>query len=1098
MTTGFPEVQPAPEDRHRPFALTDTQLAYVLGRDDAFRFSGVAAHGYYEYEGAIDIDRFAAAWRSLIDRHEALRLVIDIDRREQRVLESVPPFQPEIHDLRALTASARTARLAELRDTYSHLVPDPGTWPLFHVAVSRLDDAVSRIHIGFDGLCFDYLSWRLLLAELSLRYRDPAAELPELSLSFRDYVQTLAELEHSEIYRRARQYWIDRVPSFPAAPRLPANRSIENSTTRFTRREAGLPPEQWRQLTKYARAHGLTTSALMMAAFAEVLAVWSGERSFALNIPSMNRIPLHEQVESVVGEFASISALAVEHDSAATFAARAKRIQATLWDDLEHSHYSGLRFMRELTRHDGIADRAQMPIVLTSTLGWSDGARTPFDGQVREVYALSQTPQVSLDVQIHEADGELYYNWDTVDSAFAPGVIEAMFTAFRELLERLAESTDLWQQTDLSLVPLAAAELTGRPVDTAAALVPELFIARARRQAEHPALIDGSVTITYGALLEQAARIANRLRETAGPRADQPIVAVLLDKGWRQFAAVYGVLLSGAAYLPIDTALPPQRIRGILQRSGAIAAVTGAATPAAVLAVAEDLPQLALVDIDGAAVRASSPLVPELAIDRHDLAYVLYTSGSTGEPKGVMIEHAGVANCVVDTMTSFEIGPADRSLAVSALHHDMSGFDVFVALCAGATVVVPAADQQRDPRHWRGLAAEHAVSVWCSVPAMLEMLHAEGGTPLTALRLAMVGGDWVVPALVDQLREHCPNARLVGIGGPTETTLWNIWYVVGEVDPTWRSIPYGRPIANTRYLLLDQAMRPVPAGVIGEIYCGGPGIARGYLDDPVRTGQSFVTQPETGERLYRTGDFGRLLPSGDIEFGGRRDRQVKIRGHRIELGDVEAALASLPQVDAAVVTPVPTADGRGSRALVAHVVAHDAAAVEELDRDIAVALPAQMTPGTVRLIESLPLTPNGKVDYRALVAAAAEAAGRAERGVRPTTPLEAVLGQVWCDVLQVPEVGVEDNFYALGGDSVVAVDVTRELREVLADPTIELHLLLGAPTLGELARGLLAREQSPGRLDEIARMYLEILELGDEQVESELTGNADRTVAEGN
>ncbi|MEU4344125.1 amino acid adenylation domain-containing protein [Nocardia sp. NPDC023852] len=1098
MTTGFPTVRPAPDDRFRPFALTDTQLAYVLGRDDAYHYGGVAAHGYYEYEGAIDIDRFTAAWRSLVERHDALRLTIDIERREQRVLESVPPFHPVVRDLRGLTESARAALLAELRDTYSHLVPNPGTWPLFHIAVSRLDDENSRIHIGFDGLCFDYLSWRLLLAELSLRYRDPAAELPELSLTFRDYVGALSELENAELYRRSQRYWTDRVATFPAAPQLPANRSTDISATRFTRREAGMPPAQWRQLTRHARVQGLTTSALMIAAFSEVLAVWSGEHRFALNIPSMNRIPLHPQVEAVVGEFASISALAVDHDNDATFAARAKRIQATLWDDLEHSHYSGLRFMRELTRHDGSSDRARMPIVLTSTLGWSDGARTPFDGQVREVYALSQTPQVSLDVQIHEHDDELYYNWDTVDSAFAPGVIDAMFTAFRQLLERLARSAEVWQQADLSIVPLADAEVTGREVDTAAALVPELFVERVRRQPDHPALIDGSVTITYGALLDHACRIANRLAATCGRSDDQPIVAILLDKGWRQFAAVYGVLLSGAAYLPIDISAPPERIRGMLDRSGVVAALTGDATSAAVRAVAEDLPHLALVDVDGVAVRTSSTLVPDISIDRADLAYVLYTSGSTGEPKGVMIEHGGVVNCVVDTMTSLAIGPADRSLAVSALHHDMSGLDVFVMLCAGATVVVPAADRRRDPRHWRSLAAEYAVSVWCSVPAMLEMLRAEGGTPLTAMRLALVGGDWVAPTLVDQLREQCPSARLVSIGGPTETTLWNIWHAVGDIDPAWRSVPYGRPIANTRYLLLDQAMRPVPAGVVGEMYCGGPGIARGYLDDPERTATSFTIYPRTGERLYRTGDFGRLLPSGEIEFVGRRDRQVKVRGHRIELGDVEAAVASLPQVDAAVVTPVPATDGRGSRALVAHVVVNREFAVEELRRDIAAVLPPHMVPGTMRLIESLPLTANGKVDYRALVAAAAEAAGPVERRDGAATPLEAVLAQVWQDVMHVPAVGIGDNFYALGGDSVVAVDVTRELREVLADPTIDLHLLLASPTLGELARSLQAREKSPGRLDEIARIYLEILELSDDQVESELADNADRTVAEGN
>lgn len=1088
MTSGFPVVRSAPHDSQLPFPLTDTQVAYVLGREDAFEFGGVAAHGYYEYEGAVDPVRFTAAWNQLVDRHDALRLVVDTEKHQQRVLASVPWFEPTIHDLQGLPESARNERLDELREQYSHWVADPGQWPLFHIAISLIDARTVRLHIGFDGLCFDYLSWRLLLSELTLLYRDPAGPLPELTLTFRDYILALAEFEDTDLYRRSERYWLERVSTFPTAPQLPYG-AQRPDTTRFVRREADLAPDRWGRLTSRARAHGLTPSALMMAVFAEVIAVWSAEDRFALNVPSMNRMPLHPQVEAVVGEFASLCAVEIQHDRHDSFLSRAQSIQASLWDVLEHSHYSALRFMRELARHDRAPERSRMPIVLTSTLGWSEGARTPFDGAVSEVYALSQTPQVSLDVQIHEQDGELYYNWDTVDSAFAPGVIDAMFTAFDRLLQRLADSAELWLHSDMELVSDRAAEITGPQQEPGAALLPDLFVRRARAQPNHPALIDGPHSINYAELLDSASRIANHLREMATARTDQPIVVVALDKGWRQFAAVYGVMLAGAAYLPLDTAAPSHRQRTILDDAGTTIVLTDTTTPRAVLDVLGDRPELTIIDIEGAAVRAADPNPPNVDINTHDLVYVLYTSGSSGIPKGVMVEHGGVLNCVADTIASFDIGTGDISLSVSALHHDMSGFDVFVVLAAGATVVVTAGEGRRNPAHWRQLVAEHGVTLWCSVPAMVDMLHAEGGTALTSPRLVFSGGDRISPALVDRLAAACPNAQFVSIGGPTETTLWNIWFPVEASTHDLRSIPYGRPIANTRYCLLDHAGRPVPKGVVGEMYCAGPGVARGYLGRCELTDDVFVTLPDSGERAYRTGDFGRLGSEGAIEFVGRRDRQVKLRGHRIELGEVETVLGTVLGVDEAAVTVSSAGNGDDRHALVAHITGSGTVHADHLRRTAAQLLPAHMVPTVFHHVDALPLTANGKVDYRAL-AASATAVPVQTGPLRSATALDAVLADIWCGVLDVPAIGPDDNFYALGGNSVVAVAVTREMREVLDDPTIDLHLLLNTRTLGELARNLVARETDPQRLDRVARTYLEILELSNDAVESELAGHA--------
>jgi pyochelin synthetase len=326
------------------------------------------------------------------------------------------------------------------------------------------------------------------------------------------------------------------------------------------------------------------------------------------------------------------------------------------------------------------------------------------------------------------------------------------------------------------------------------------------------------------------------------------------------------------------------------------------------------------------------------------------------------------------------------------------------------------------------------------------------------------------------------DVRVVSVGGPTETTLWNIWYPIVSMDPAWRSVPYGRPIANTRYHLLDPWLRDRPHGVTGELYCEGAGVARGYLGDPERTALSFMYHPVTGKRLYRTGDLGRCRPDGVIEFAGRSDTQVKIRGQRIELGEIEAALAALPGVRGAVVTAVPHADRPGYRALAAHVTG-DGCEPERIREALRSRLPAHMVPATVTVHERFPLTRNGKVDRTALadagpatVAAAAEAGG----------PVEEVVAAVWAEMLGVEAVGPTDDFFALGGDSVLATRITAQLRDVLDTPGLGLLSVLSSVTVRQHAAVITAESADPARLAQVARLYLEIIRMSDDDVRTEL------------
>ena len=399
-----------------------------------------------------------------------------------------------------------------------------------------------------------------------------------------------------------------------------------------------------------------------------------------------------------------------------------------------------------------------------------------------------------------------------------------------------------------------------------------------------------------------------------------------------------------------------------------------------------------------------------------------------------MLTHRGVMNSIVHTNRHFGIGPSDRVLAVTALHHDMSFYDVFGMLEAGGTLVVPDADGRRDPSHWSELMTREHVTVWNSVPAMIDMLleYATGRTDAlpNSLRLAFIGGDWIPLSIPDRLSAQVDEARVVSVGGPTETTLWNIWFPVEAVDPAWKSIPYGQPIANTRYYVLNDALVDCPDWVPGEMYVAGVGVAKGYWRDEEKTRAKFVRHPVTGERLYRTGDLGRYPPDGNIEFVGRADFQVKINGQRIELGEIEATLQEHATVRTAIVMAV--GEAKAKKRLVAYVVPRESgqADADELRRFLLTKLPEHMVPASYVQLEHLPLTRNGKVDRLALTTLAPEATA-ATRPSEPPSSTVRRIAEVVADVLNIDQPDPTANLLSLGANSLDMVRIGNRLEAEL-------------------------------------------------------------------
>jgi amino acid adenylation domain-containing protein len=961
----LPQLTPDVERAHEPFPLTETQEAYWVGRKSTFEMGNVAIHGYQEVTcRRLDIHRLEQAWTKLVIRHGMLRAVIREDAT-QRILPN-PHNEPfPIVDLRGLPAATAETIIQRVRDGMSHEVRPLDRWPLFdfRVVLTRDDEAI--LVMSLEVMNVDEGSLLILSEELGQLYQKPDAVIAPLPISFRDYVLGQRELVPAALVEKSWEYWNAILDDLPPGPELPAAISLKEVTTpRFTRRTFSIGTDRWSAVQRFARGIKVTPSGLLLAAYAEILARWSNSSRFTINIPVYNRLPLHPRVNDLVGVFTAINLLVVEGPRDTGFAQRAVQIQQRLWRDLDHRFISGVKLRREIGRRRAASGEAAFPYVFTNIIGLGRRSRTSGLGSIGDItYAISQTPQVLLDCQFNEEAGALYGCWDSVDEVFPAGMLDEMFRAFEGVINALGsgqDNVDVLIEDAVFPAHRRAERAAINDTDTTIreSTVPEELAAQARSGGDRAAVITQQREISYAQLDAMAHALAASLIERGA--AANELIAVYTEKGWPQIVAVCGVLLAGAAYLPIDPSAPKERIELYLRRgrvrllvteshlakglAGVAAADVAAGADAGVDAdpdagaEADVITIDRFLDADAALPRRAASCAPT------DLCYVLYTSGSTGEPKGVMIEQRSVTNRMADIAARFALGPADRTIAITPLQHDLSVFDMFGPLLTDGAIVVPDAARALDPAHWVELIAGRKVTVWNSVPAFMDLLvgylerrseaadavgatsaastvdtpEASDATDLSSLRLIMLSGDRIPPKLYFRIRRAIPHARVVSLGGPTEITVWDIGHPLHDVAPDIKRIPYGYPLANSKCDVLDEELRDCPVWVTGDLYSSGIGLARGYWDDEALTRAAFITHPRTGARIYRTGDLGRYLPDGAIDIIGRRDFQVKVNGYRVECEEIEALLNRHPHVARSAVTTYQ--HPAGGHALVAYIV----------------------------------------------------------------------------------------------------------------------------------------------------------------------------------
>jgi amino acid adenylation domain-containing protein len=661
------------------------------------------------------------------------------------------------------------------------------------------------------------------------------------------------------------------------------------------------------------------------------------------------------------------------------------------------------------------------------------------------------------------------------------------FWAFNDPDRRLSALPLLSAGEQRQILTTWNATQTDYPRDTC---IHDLFEAQVVRTPDAVAVVFGEQQLTYRELNQQANQVARHLK-TLGIGAGD-LVAVYMSRSLEMIPALLGILKAGGAYVPLETNFPPARIQWILSSLQIRCLLTQSDHAPSIDALAEQTSALEhLICLDAVEPATSDPvpsaayrvwsvadlrklpdenLPPQNTPD--DTAYIIFTSGSTGTPKGVVVRHRPVINLIDWVNRTFAIQESDRVLFVTSLCFDLSVYDIFGLLAAGGSIQVVSDQDIREPEQLLRLLYEKPITFWDSAPAMLQQLvpffpAAQANPQISSLRLVFLSGDWIPVTLPDMLRATFPSAHVISLGGATEATVWSNYYPIGVVDPQWNSIPYGKPIQNAQYYILDQQLNPCPIGVPGDLYIGGECLASGYANEPTLTAEKFIPDPfrsEPGATLYKTGDRARFWPDGTMEFLGRRDHQVKIRGFRVELGEIEAVLSQHPAVRDAVVVARATDRFRRDIYLAAYVIAHPRQTLDvaELRRYVQKRLPEYMTPGAFVILDEIPVTANGKVDRKALPE---PERGRAEMTtvyVTPRNSIEDTIAGIWTEVLEIDRVGVYDNFFELGGHSLLATQVISRVQGTF-QVDLPLRALFDGPTVANLANRVdIARAEKQG------------------------------------
>ena len=1042
-------IAPAPRERSLPLSWMQQRLWFLDQFDPA---AGAAYHvpGALRLRGKLLRAALQATMDRIVARHEILRTAF-VSADGEPAQSIAPPdvgFALREQDLSTLDA---VSRQAAMRQAIAHETAQPfdlATGPLIRGLLLRLADEEHVLMVTLHHIVSDGWSAGILVNEVRTLYTAFSQGLPDpmppLPIQYADYaVWQRQSLQGAKLQTQI-DFWRSHLEGAPALLELPTDRPRP-----AVRSYAGgmlpvrLDAKLCAQLRDLSQRHGVTLFMTLLAAWSALLARLCGQDDVVIGMSVANR--QRTEVESLIGFFVNTLALRVRLDDQLDVAQLLAQVKATLLAAYAHQD---LPFEQVVEALQPTRSLAHAPVfqVMLSLNNTPAGGALALPGLTLEPLEIPyDTSRFDLTMSLVESGDDIVGGLEYASDLFDTATVSRIAGHFTTLLSAMAaDPAQAVDRLPLLTPPEREQLLTGFNNTAAdypsARLIHQLFEAQAAAQPDAVAVMHRDESLCYGELNRRANRLAHHLL-SLGVRPDER-VAICIERSIDMVVGILGVLKAGAGYIPLDPGHAPERLQYMLADGAPRVLITQSRLLASLPAFEDG----AIVTIDDdepyKTAPASNPRIAGLVPT--SLAYVIYTSGSTGLPKGVMVEHGSVVNFLASMAQKPGLAGDDVMLAVTTLSFDIAGLELYLPLAQGARIVLAGQTDAAEPDALRRLMDQHAVSIMQATPSTWRMLLDSGWAGKPDLK-ALCGGEALPPALAERLIGK--TAEAWNLYGPTETTIWSTVSRLASPQPS-ASVSIGRPIANTAIYILDRHLQAVPIGVAGEMFIGGTGLARGYLNRAELSAERFVFDPFSqtpGARMYRTGDMARWLPDGNIEYLGRNDFQVKIRGFRIELGEIEARLAACAGVRQAAV--LAREDQPGDKRLVAYLVAEPGCApgVADLRGALVRSLPEYMLPSAFVTMEAFPLTPNGKLDRRALPAPG-QSAVLARTYVAPVDETEVAIARIWQELLGLPRIGRHDQFFELGGHSLLAVQLASRLRQTFG-AEVSLRELFERPTV---------------------------------------------------
>ena len=1052
-----------------PLSFAQQRLWFFSQLEPESTFYNIPA--IFSLSGSLNVEALRDSLDEILRRHEALRTSFQtIDGEPRQVVADEATLPLPLFDLSGLSNDERDGEVRRLKlDARRPFNLEEA--PLVRACLLRLNADEHLLFLTMHHIVSDGWSLGIILSELAALYRayveGTREALPELPVQYSDFAAWQREWLTGEVLERQLGYWKHQLKGALPVLELPTDKPRPGvQTFRGAHLVCTVGDELTRELRALSRRQGATLYMTLLAVFKTLLHRYTGQREIIVGTPIANRNLI--DIESLVGFFVNTLVLRTSLEPRLSFEELLSRVRETTLGAYAHQDVPFEKLVEELQPKRSLSHSPLFQLMFSLQNAPMPSLELP-RLSLKLLDDEAETSQFDLTLDITEEAGELLCTLEYNTDLFEHATARRIFTHYENLLKAVARDP----RQRLSQLPMLTRVERQRLLleynDTARKVprcrcIHELFEEQASRTPEAVAVAYEDERLTYAELNRRANRLAHYLRELGVEPETR--VGILLDRSLEVAVALLGVLKAGGLYVPLDPAYPQERLRFMLSEANVAVLLTERR-------LTEELPthnaRVVCLDRDAHSIAERDGDNPTNVALADNLAYLIYTSGTTGQPKGILIPHGALVNSIFAFITQHRIAPQDCILQFASLSFDVAAEELFAAWLAGATAVMRPGEVIATHAEFVALLESQGVTI-VNLPASFwaEWLGAleEGtlGLPKT-LRRVVVGNEKTLGETLDRWRALVGEAvEWNNAYGPSETTITASNFEPARASSPAQvshvgSVPIGRPVINAQMFILDGSLQPVPQGVAGELYIGGAGLARGYDKQPAQTAERFIPNPYSlrrGARLYRTGDLARHLPDGNIEFLGRVDEQVKIRGFRIELGEIEAALLGHPQVKEASVIARETQGGE--KRLVAYVVASAEEDIgeplhQELRRYLSEYLPEYMLPQAFVRLAELPMTPNGKVDRKALPLIESVREGAAETFVAPRSEMERIIAGVWREMLSLEQVGINDNFFNLGGHSLLMVHVNNRLREILRRE-LSMIEMFRYPTVGALAEHL--------------------------------------------